>query len=151
MQIKEVVKRHGKAPDKLLKILLEVQSASEENYLTYEDIKAVADEMNLPDSRVYSVASFYTLLSTQPRGKYIIQVCNDVPCYVNGSMNLVASLEEQLGIRMGETTKDRLFTLEFTSCLGCCDNPPAVRIGSKLYNGLTKEKLAEILNYYREV
>lgn len=151
MQIKDVVKKHGRAPDKLLKILLEVQSASDENYLTYEDIKSVADEMNLPDSRVYSVASFYTLLSTAPRGRYIIQVCNDVPCYVNGSLNIVDALEKQLGIKMGGTTKDKLFTLEYTSCLGCCDNPPAMRIGSKLYSGLTEDKLADILRFYGEV
>jgi len=151
MQIKDVVKKHGRAPDKLLKILLEVQSASDENYLTYEDIKSVADEMNLPDSRVYSVASVYTLLSTAPRGKYIIQVCNDVPCYVKGSLNIVDALEKQLGIKMGGTTKDKLFTLEYTSCLGCCDNPPAMRIGSKLYSGLTEDKLADILRFYGEV
>lgn len=149
MEIKEIVNKHGRTPDKLIGIMLECQSCSAQSYLTPEDIAQIAVEMNLPESRVYSVASFYTLLSTEPRGKYIVQVCNDVPCYVKGSMNLVSELEKELGIKMGETTDDKLFTLEFTSCLGCCDMSPAMQIGDEVYGNMTPDKVASILDEYR--
>lgn len=149
MEIKEIVNKQGRTPDKLIGIMLECQSSSAQSYLTPEDIAQIAVEMNLPESRVYGVASFYTLLSTEPRGKYIVQVCNDVPCYVKGSMNLVSELEKELGIKMGETTEDKLFTLEFTSCLGCCEMSPAMQIGDKVYGNMTPDKVASVLDEYR--
>ena len=149
MEIREIVNKHGRTPDKLVGVMLECQSNSAQSFLTPDDIAEIAKEMNLPESRVFSVASFYTLISTEPRGKHIVQVCNDVPCYVKGSMNLVAELEKELGIKMGETTEDRLFTLEFTSCLGCCEMSPAMQIGEKVYGHMTPEKVASILDEYR--
>lgn len=149
MEIREIVNKHGRTPDKLVGVMLECQSNSDQSFLTPDDIAEIAKEMNLPESRVFSVASFYTLISTEPRGKHIVQVCNDVPCYVKGSMNLVAELEKELGIKMGETTEDRLFTLEFTSCLGCCEMSPAMQIGEKVYGHMTPEKVASILDEYR--
>lgn len=149
MLIEELVRKHGKTPEKLLTILLEYQKTRDTNHLSYEDLKAVAREMNLPESRVYSVTSFYSLLSTQPRGKHIIQLCNDVPCYVNGSFNLKDELEKVLGISMNETTGDGLFTLEYTSCLGYCEKAPAMRIDEDYYGNVTGEKLKDILEKYR--
>lgn len=149
MEIKEIVEKHGRTPDKLIGIMLECQEYSKQQYLKNEDILAISQEMNIPESRVYSVASFYSLLSIQPRGKFIIQICNDVPCYINGSMNLVYELENALGIKMGETTKDKLFTLEFTSCLGCCEKAPVMQIDDVVYGNLTNDKLSNILNEYR--
>ncbi|HPJ22608.1 MAG TPA: NAD(P)H-dependent oxidoreductase subunit E, partial [Clostridia bacterium] len=84
-----------------------------------------------------------------PRGRYIIQVCRDVPCYVNGSLDIVEELERMLKTTMGNTTDDGLFTLEFTSCLGCCDKAPAMQIGDELYGNLTSSRLAEIIKEYR--
>jgi len=129
--------------------MLAYQNSTPCNYLTEEDIKEFAKETGLPESRIHSVASFYTLLATRPRGRYIIQVCRDVPCYVNNSVNVVKELERILKISMGNTTEDGLFTLEYSSCLGCCDKAPAMQIGENLYGNLTKEKIAEIVKEYR--
>ena len=93
--------------------------------------------------------SFYTLLSTAPRGQYIIQVCKDVPCYLNDDFNVLKTIEEELGITLGKTTKDKLFTLEQTACIGCCDQAPAMRINHDIHTNLTRDKVLAILDSYR--
>jgi len=149
MQVKEALLKYGSTPDKLIGAMLAYQRSTPCNYLTEDDIREFSKETGLPISRVHSVASFYSLLSTKPRGKYIIQVCYDVPCYVNDSVNVVRELESKLRTTMGHTTDDGLFTIEYSSCLGCCDKAPVMQIGDKLYGNLTPEKISEILSAYR--
>lgn len=149
MHAKEVADKLGRGPDKLVGVLLEFQKHTPNNCLDEQDIKDIAQQMHVPESRVYSLATFYSLLSTRPRGKHIIQICKDVPCYVNGSENIKQVLEETLGIKVGETTKDQLFTLEFTSCLGYCDQAPAMRIDDTMHGNLTTDKITAILSEYR--
>lgn len=149
MQIKNLVEKHGRSQDKLIRILMEYQKSRSDNFLSEEDLRNVAHEMNLPESRVSSVAEFYSLISTKPRGKYIVQVCRDVPCHVNGSVDIVKELERRLKVKMGETTQDGVFTLEYSSCLGCCDMSPAVRIEEEVYGNLTPDKIAKIMSKYR--
>ncbi len=149
MDVKEIVKKHGTMRNKLLDVLFDCQSQSEKSYLSEDILFAVSQEMNIPESQVVGVASFYSLLSTQPRGRHIIQVCNDVPCYISGSMNLVEELQDILGIKMCETTDDGEFTLEYTSCIGCCDMSPAMQIGDKIYGNLTPDKLKTVIDRLR--
>lgn len=149
MQLLKIIEKHGRTPENLLPILTEYQNCKDTNFLSEEEIKLVAKELNIPQNKVYSTISFYSLLSTKPRGKYIVQVCEDVPCYVNNSVNIVKELEEMLKIKMGQTTSDGIFTLEHTSCIGCCDMSPAIRIDGKLYGDMNKEKLAIIILEYR--
>ena len=149
MQVKEALDKYGRTPDKLIGAMLAYQNTTPCNYLTEDDIREFSKETGLPESRIHSVASFYSLLSTKPRGKYIVQVCYDVPCYVNNSVNVVKELERMLKVKMGGTTDDGLFTLEFTSCLGCCDKAPAMQIGGNLYGNLTSEKISAILTEHR--
>ncbi|NLW89108.1 MAG: NAD(P)H-dependent oxidoreductase subunit E [Clostridiaceae bacterium] len=151
MQIDELVQKHGKEPEKLLTVLMECQKNNGDNALSDDDIRAVAKAMELPVSRVCSVVEFYSLLSRKKRGKHIIQLCGDVPCYINGSVNLKESLEKELGIVFGETTGDGLFTLEFTSCLGYCEQSPAMRIDEDMYGRVTPEALPAILEKYRSL
>lgn len=146
---KEIVRQKGKTPDKLLSVLLEYQKTKNRNFLTNADMQAIADEMGLPESRVYSVATFYSLLSMEPRGKHIIQICRDVPCYVSGSFNVLEELETALQISVGETTSDGLFSLEYTSCLGYCEMAPVIRIDQKIYGNLNRANLGDILAQYR--
>ena len=149
MDVKEIVKKHGTMRNKLLDVLFDCQSQSEKSYLSEDILYAVSQEMHIPESQVVGVASFYSLLSTQPRGRHIIQVCNDVPCYISGSMNLVEELQDILGIKMCETTDDGEFTLEYTSCIGCCDMSPAMQIGDKIYGNLTPDKLKTVIDRLR--
>lgn len=149
MEVKEVLDKYGNSPGRLLGAMLEYQRSKPQNYLTKEDIQAFAKETGLPVSQVYSLVTFYSLFSEVPRGRYIIQVCRDVPCHVNGSVNVVAELEGLLGIKMGQTTEDGIFTLEYTSCIGCCEMAPAMQIGETVYGNLTPEKIASIIGELR--
>ncbi len=149
MQVKEALDKYGRTADKLIGAMLAYQKSTPCNYLTEDDIKEFTKETGIPESRVYSIASFYSLLSTEARGKYIIQVCYDVPCYINDSVNIVNELEKILEIKMGQTTDDKLFTIEYSSCLGCCDKAPAMQIGATLYGDLTPVKISSILSTYR--
>ena len=151
MHLDEIVRRKGKTPDKLIGILQEYQKSRNRNYLTKEDLKAVADQMGLPESRVYSVATFYSLLSTKPRGKHIIQICRDVPCYVNGSFDIREELETMLQISVGETTEDGAFSLEYASCLGYCELAPVIRIDQKIFGHLNSDRLGEVIAEYRRL
>ena len=148
MKIKEILDKNGRTPDRLISSLLEYQNTTLHNYLTEDDLKEFSDETGIPLSRISSVTSFYSLLSAERRGRYIIRVCYDVPCYVNDSVNVVNELEKKLGIKMGQTTEDETFTLEFSSCLGCCDKAPVMQIGETLYGNLTSEKISSILDLY---
>lgn len=149
MHLKSVIQKHGKLPENLLHILLDYQNSKNDNFISEDEVKVVADELDISESRVYSIITFYSLFSTKPRGKYVIQVCNDVPCYVNNSLDIIRELEDHLKIKLGNTTSDGIFTLENTSCIGCCEMSPAIRIGEELYGNLTPEKISEIISLYR--
>ena len=151
MLIRESLEKYGRSPNKLIRAMLEYQKSTTCNYLSEADLKTFAQESGMHESRVHSLASFYSLFSTTPRGKFIIQVCRDIPCYVNNSVNVVKELEKMLKIKMGQTTSDGLFTIEYASCLGCCDKAPAMQIGDKLYGNLTPDKIISIIETYRRL
>lgn len=149
-QVLKIIKDKGKDKENLLAILLAIQEASGKNYVAKEWAKLVAVELGLPLTKVYDVLTFYAMFSTQPRGKYVLEICNSAPCRVTKSEAVVQMFTEELGIKMGETTADKLFTLQYTSCVGACDLGPVVKIGDKVYGHLTRNKVAEIINTYRE-
>lgn len=147
-RVAEIVARHGAREDALLAILHDVQA--ETNSLSESDLIEVARALDIPLSRVYGVATFYSMYSTKPRGKYIIRICESAPCHIMGAEEVIRAFEEALGIKMGETTDDGLFTLEYTSCLGICGVAPAVMINDRVHGNLTPAKVPEILAMYRE-
>lgn len=149
MQLSQVIDKHGRKPENLIHMLLEYQESKPDNFISEDEVKAFAEGLGLSESRVYSIITFYSLFSTKPRGKYVIQICDNVPCYVNGSLDVVREFEDKLRIKMGETTPDGIFTLEYSSCLGCCDKSPAVRIGKNLHGDLTRERISELIKQYR--
>lgn len=148
--IKEIVNNVGNTEDKLIEVLIKTQQISDNNYISEEALRIISKELNIPLSRVYGVATFYSMLSTKKRGKYVIQICNSAPCYINGGKNIVKTFENILGIKMGETTEDGLFSLEFTSCIGACDIAPAIKINDDLYGNLDYEKVVELINDIRK-
>lgn len=135
--------------DNMLAILHEVQDANPNNYLTEADMKAVADYLNTTYSHIYGVATYYTMFSVVARGKYIIRLCNSPVCNMEGSISLVEKLKIILGIGIGDTTLDGLFTLEYTECLGRCGVAPGMMINRDLYGKLTPDMLESILNKYK--
>lgn len=144
-----VLKRFEPRKENILSLLHALQRSNPQNYLKEEDLKLVSDYLSVPLSFVTSVATFYSMFSLKPRGKYIIRVCESPPCHLLGSGSLVESLKELLGVDVGETTPDGLFTLEFSSCLGVCGVAPAMMINEEVYGNLTPEKVRSVINDLR--
>ncbi|MFN3327975.1 MAG: complex I 24 kDa subunit family protein [Fervidobacterium pennivorans] len=131
--------------DQLIYLLHRVQEYYQSHYIPPEVGEMIAEELNIPPSKVYEVLTFYTMFSTKPRGKYIIRVCTSLPCHVPGGREIVTYLKEKLKVDFGETTKDGLFTLEETGCLGLCGVSPVIMVNDQYYGDLTIEKVEKIL------
>jgi NADH-quinone oxidoreductase E subunit len=149
MKRETILKRYEPQADNLLGILHDIQNASAEHYLTDADLRAVADFLGLAYSFVYGVATFYTMYSLKPRGRNLIRVCQSPPCHLLGSSTIARELIKLLGIGFGETTADKRFTLEMTSCLGVCGVAPAMMVNDRVYGNLTSERIAEIIEGLR--
>ncbi len=117
----------------------------EHGWLSPEVLEEVAEVMGLLPAQVGSVASFYTMFNRRPVGKYLVQVCTNVACSLLGAEHIVEHLKRQLGINVGETTPDGLFTLLEVECLGSCGTAPVMQINDKYYENLTAEKVNQIL------
>lgn len=148
-QVLEIIQSKNREKEQLLSILLEIQNASGRNYVDKEWARLVADELGIPLTKVYDVLTFYAMFSTESRGAYVIEICKSAPCYVLKSQAIAQIFEEELGIKMGETTSDNLFTLMYTPCVGACDIGPVAKVGEKVFGNLTREKIKEIINNYR--
>ena len=127
----------------ILKELIKIEK--EEGYLPEKRLLLLAEEKKIPIAKIYQTATFYSFLTLKKRGKYKIRICNSPSCFLNGSDKIISYFEKILKIKVGQTTKDGKFTLETTSCIGCCNKPPAVLIQDKLYTDLTEEKIKEII------
>lgn len=146
MRIQDIVERRGNDRVNLLQILHDIQDASGDNSLHEEALRELSRLMKIPVSEIVGTASFYSLFSLTPRGRHIIRLCESPPCYIMGEENILAAIQRKLGIGIGETTPDRRFTLETTSCLGTCGVAPVMMIGDTVYGNLTEEKVARILD-----
>ncbi len=150
MIIKEIINKYGNKRENLLQILHDIQNQSPQNYISEENIKTLSEKMKIPISDIRGTASFYTMYSFDPRGKYVIRVCESPPCHILGAQTIFKAIETKLGIKEGETTKDGFFTLEGTSCLGVCSVAPAMMINDEVYGNLDEEKIGKILEQIRE-
>jgi NADH-quinone oxidoreductase subunit E len=110
----------------------------------------VSARLDVPLSRVYEVITFYTMYYTENPGKYNLQVCRSISCHMAGSPEIVAYLEEKLGIRAGETDGEGLFRIEEVECLGACGYGPMMQVGKGFHEHLTKEMLDELIEEWNE-
>jgi NADH-quinone oxidoreductase subunit E len=141
--VNEALANHGTDVDELIPVLLEINEKL--GYLSTYTIAELSTLMKLPLSRIYSVASFYKLLSIEPRGKHVIRFCESAPCHVMGGNKVLETLKEKLQINAGETTKDGLWTLVLTSCLGTCGVGPVMIIDDQIFGNVTKSSLTDVL------
>ena len=122
----------------------------ETGWLSPEVVAEVAEAMDLPVSEVTSVASFYHLFHFKPTGRHLIQVCTNISCMLNGCGAVLHHLKRRLGIEIGQTTADGMFTLKTAECLAACEIAPMMMVGPDRYGPLTPENVEEILNRYRD-
>ncbi len=121
----------------------------EHGSLTAELMNAIADYLDMPAIAVYEVASFYTMYEHQPLGRHLVNVCTNISCKLRDSSAVVKHLEKKLGIKMGQTTDDRRFTLRSVECLGACVNAPMLQIDNDFHENLTPEKIDSALEQYQ--
>jgi NADH-quinone oxidoreductase subunit E len=140
---REKLPTQGKGQEDLLELLKEAQNRS--GYLSEKTIVKIAKSLDIPISDVYGVATFYSFLSTKPQGRNIIRVCKSLPCFLKNSETIIKSVEEELGIKPGETTNDGKFAFQLTNCIGACDKAPAMLINNDVYTDLTPRKISQIL------
>jgi NADH-quinone oxidoreductase subunit E len=117
-------------------------------YLPKEVLEKISSELKLPPAKVYGVVTFYSQFHLEPRGKYVIRVCQGTACHVRGASKIFEELQNLLQIKDGETTKDLKFTLESVACLGACGLAPVIMINDDTHGRLTKESIAKILAQY---
>jgi len=144
-----MAKENGKKDKRpLMNILHEVQE--KHGYISEHMLKQIAVEQDIPIARLYGVVKFYTMFHTEPQGKYVIEICGSPSCVLNNGVRLEKFLETELGTAIGETSKDGLFSLYKTSCIGCCDEAPAMLINGEPHTKMTVERLKLILKKLRE-
>jgi NADH-quinone oxidoreductase subunit E len=142
----EINELKGKYPDSKSALLPALEIAQQENgWLSEEVMREVGQAMDLPPTEVASVASFYTMLYTQPVGEHVIQVCTNLSCSLLGAEHLVDYISRKLGIEVGDTTPDGKFTLLTVECLGSCGTAPVMQIDETYHENLTEEKIDRIL------
>jgi len=146
MNIKEILQKHGRHKEQLLKILHDIQEADPHNHIAPEAMQAVARWMDLPLSSVYGVLKYYSMYSTEPRGKHLIRVCNSVVCKMQGSDNIRRSIEEMVSTLEGQQAGSHLFSVETTECLGYCEAAPAVMVDDATVGPVLEGDVAGLLN-----
>lgn len=149
MQSKILEKFPPKDRSNLIALLQEVQEVY--GYLPENDLRAIAEYVNIPLSTVYGVATFYNQFRLTPLGKNIIRVCRGTACHVKNSANLLTALENELGIKAGQTTRDKNFTLETVACIGACSIAPVININEDYYGRAVIKEIPKILSKYRKV
>jgi NADH:ubiquinone oxidoreductase subunit E len=147
-KLKAVIDEKKKIRNPLIEILREAQEIF--GYLPIEVQSFIAEELNIPINEVYGVVTFYNFFSMEPRGKHIINVCLGTACYVKGANRVIQLLEEELGIKMGETTQDNNFTLTSVRCVGACSLAPVMVIGEETFGRInSRKKIQEVLNSFK--
>ncbi len=126
--------------------LLDMAQRQAGGWLPRAAIAYVAELLEMPAIRAFEVASFYTMFNLEPVGKYLVQLCRTTPCWLKGGEAIARACEEKLGIKLGETTPDGLFTLKEVECLGACVNAPVMQINDDYYENLTPESVKVILS-----
>lgn len=148
-QLDAVIADWKDAPGGLLPIM---QSAQEYIGCIDEEVaKYISAKTGTPVSTIYGISTFYSMFTDHPKGKNTIGMCLGTACYVRGSQLVMDALEKELGIEVGKTTADGLFTLDATRCIGCCGLAPAMMINDEVYGRLTPERIPGIIAKYRDV
>ncbi len=143
----ELVSKIGNKRECLLPILQGVYDRL--HYISDDAMVEIAKHLDIASAEVYGKATFYHFLSTKPLGEYVIRVCKTIVCDMKNKKEIVSTLEDLLKIKMGETTINRKFSLQYTNCLGWCHKGPAILINDEVYTDLTPAKVRDIIAIYK--
>ena len=141
-----IIAKYKDKPGSLIPVLEEAQVMLE--FLPMPILKIIAAGLNLPLSRVYGVVTFYSFFTMSPRGKHTLRVCLGTACYVRGGKNIYENVKKELHVEEGETTLDRLFTLETVRCVGACGLGPVIFVGEDVHGRLKPAKVKDVIKQY---
>ena len=148
-KIDAVLEKNGCVPSSMISILQDIQEIY--HYLPQEIFPYLADKLDVSTAKIYGVATFYENFSLEPKGKYVIKVCDGTACHVRKSVPILNALRQQLGLSETKiTTDDLMFTVETVSCLGACGLAPAMTVNDKVHGSMTPEKAEVLLNQLKE-
>jgi NADH-quinone oxidoreductase subunit E len=147
-EIDDIINWEAQGDGSLIAALEDIQSRY--RYLPPEALILVSERLGVPLSQAYSVATFYNAFSLKPKGRHCLHVCMGTACHVRGSPQVLDRLETKLGIRTGDTTRDRLFTLETVNCLGACALGPIVVTDGEYSGQMTPQKADQLLKHIRQ-
>lgn len=147
--VDSILKKHPRAGrDALIPILQEVQES--QGYLSRDAVIRIGKHLNLPTTKIYGVATFYNQFRFQPKGKYHFMVCRGTACHVKGSNRVLEMAQKILKLKPGQTSRDRLFSLETVACMGACGLSPVMNLNGEFYAKVTPQKLVKIIQECRE-
>ena len=146
-ELKGFIAEMMKKPGPLMPVMQKAQELF--GSLSFDVQKFIAEEMQIPMTDIYGVATFYSQFALEPKGKHVIGVCMGTACYVKKSEGILNALGDELQTAPGGTTPDALFTLEATRCLGCCGLAPVIMIDDQVYGRLKPEDIPGIIDLYR--
>ena len=148
-QMDEILAKHGRQASNIIAILQDVQETY--RYLPREIFPYLSKELGMTTANIYSVATFYENFSLEPKGKYVIKVCNGTACHVRKSIPILEKLRETLNLKEGQATKDDfVFTVETVSCLGACGLAPVLMVNDTVHPSMTPEKVVALVQELRE-
>lgn len=147
--VDRIINEHGCKQSAIIAILQEIQEYY--RYLPREIFPYLTKKIKISEARIYSTATFYENFSLEPKGKYVIKVCDGTACHVRKSIPILNKLREELGLSDKKTTTDDLgFTVETVSCLGACGLAPVITVNDKVYPAMTPEKTSKLLQELKE-
>lgn len=145
-QVEKIIKKYPADRKKSAVMpLLDLAQRQNNNYISKDIIAYVANILEMPEIRVFEVATFYSMYNLKPVGKYLLQVCGTTPCMLRGAEDLIKFCKEKFDINLNETSKDGYFTLKEVECLGACVNAPVVQINDDYFEDLTVTNFEKIL------
>ena len=147
-RLEEIITSYKKKPGALIPVLQATQSLF--GFIPQEAILKISEILNIPLAKVHGVITFYSFFSLKPQGKYIISVCMGTACYVLGANEVLTALKQQLDIEIGETTDDKLFSLEVGRCFGACGLAPIIMFNDDVHQWVKPNDVKKILTRYKK-
>jgi len=145
-KIDQIISKYKENQEALLMIMQDISYIY--NYVPPEVVPVLVERLGVKESLIYGVATFYKTISIEPRGRYIVSVCTGTACHLRGAEKIMDAMQERMKIREGETTEDRLFSLETVRCVGCCASAPVITVNKETYGGLDRSSALAVIDEY---
>ena len=147
-QVAGIIRTYRDDSEALLMIMQDISDIY--HYVPPEVIPVLVERLGVKESLIYSVATFYKTISLEPRGEFLVNVCTGTACHVRGAQRVMEAFEDQIGICEGQTSADRVFTLEAVRCLGCCASGPVIMVNQETHGGLDRSKVGGLIDGYKK-